>query len=105
MFKRLMNAALVFGMAAIAPPAFAQTHCAPRDVVVERLQKAYSEQLTSGGLTQGDPAKSVVEIWTSKETGSFTVLVSTASGLSCIVAAGTEFFEAAPIKKSDGIPS
>ncbi|MBO9463765.1 hypothetical protein TRP8649_00306 [Pelagimonas phthalicica] len=105
MFKRLVNAALVFGMAAIAPPAFAQSHCAPRDIIVSKLQEKYSEQLTSGGLTQGDPAKSVVEIWTSKETGSFTVLVSTATGISCIVAAGTEFFEAEPVKKVDGIPS
>lgn len=33
-------------------------------------------------------AKTVLEVWTSPETGSFTVLVSHANGLSCIVSSG-----------------
>ncbi|WP_419740610.1 hypothetical protein [Ruegeria sp.] len=46
-----------------------------------------------------------MEVWTSRETGSYTVLVTHANGLSCIVAVGTDFFEAIPKVKVDGTPS
>ncbi len=51
MFKRLFSAALVFGAAAIAPPAMAQTvTCLPRDALVSSLETAHGERLTGGGL-------------------------------------------------------
>lgn len=34
-----------------------------------------------------------MEVWTSKETGSYTVLVTNANGISCIVAVGTDFLK------------
>ena len=104
MFKRLFALALTFGMAATAPPAFAQT-CAERAHVIAKLQKSYSEELTFGGLQKTRGAQSVMEVWTSKETGSYTVLVTQANGISCIVAVGTDFFEAIPKVKVDGTPS
>eukprot|EP00903_Cladosiphon_okamuranus_P020197 g18537.t1 len=52
MFKRLISSALVFGMAAIAPPARAQ-NCAPREIVVERLERQFNETLSSAGLQSG----------------------------------------------------
>lgn len=86
MFKRTLSAALVFGVAAIAPPAaHAQTNCAPRDVLIERLEERYSERLTGGGLQN---ANTLLEVWASDKTGSFTVLMSRADGISCIVASG-----------------
>ncbi len=104
MFKRLFAIALTFGMAATAPPAFART-CAEREHVIDRLQKSYSEELAFGGLQKTRGAQSVMEVWTSKETGSYTVLVTQANGISCIVAVGTDFFEAIPKVKVDGTPS
>ncbi|MBO9434387.1 hypothetical protein J7394_09240 [Ruegeria sp. R13_0] len=104
MFKRIFAVALTFGMAATAPPAFAQ-NCAEREHVVDKLQKSYSEELVFGGLQKTRGAQSVMEVWTSRETGSYTVLVTHANGLSCIVAVGTDFFEAIPKVKVDGTPS
>ena len=105
MFKRLFGIALAFGMAATAPPAFAQQNCAQRDDVIAKLQDSYSEQLAFGGLQKSRGAQSVMEVWTSEETGSYTVLVTHANGLSCIVAVGTVFFEAIPKIKVEGTPS
>ena len=97
MFKRLLALSLTFGMAALAPPAFA-ANCALRDTVVERLQGKYAEQLTVGGLQSGGNAQSVLEIWASDETGTFTVLMTNANGINCVMAAGTDFFKASPIE-------
>ena len=104
MFKRLLGLALTFGMAATAPPAFAAT-CGTRDSVVDQLQSKYSEQLKFGGLQETRGAKSVMEVWSSPESGTFTVLLTQANGISCIVAAGTDFFEAIPKPVVDDTPS
>lgn len=86
MFKRLFSAALVFGAAAIAPPALAQAvTCLPRDVLVSSLETAHGEQLTGGGLQN---QARVIEIWSSDKTGSFTVFVTRTDGIACIVATG-----------------
>ncbi|UAB88830.1 hypothetical protein I5192_16655 [Ruegeria sp. SCSIO 43209] len=104
MFKRLFAITLTFGMAATAPPAFAQ-NCAEREHVITKLQDNYSEELTFGGLQKSRGGQTVMEVWTSKETGSYTVLVTQANGMSCIVAVGTDFFEAIPKIKAEGTPS
>ncbi len=104
MFKRLLGIGLTFGMAATAPPVLAQG-CAQRDAVVAKLQDSYSEELTFGGLQKTRGTQSVMEVWSSKETGTYTVLLTHANGVSCIVAAGTDFFEALPKMKAKGTPS
>ena len=93
MFKRLLSVTLVFGMAGAAPPVFASA-CAERESVVEQLKTKYDERLTVGGLHNGTDAQSIVEIWSSEKTGTFTVLLTHATGITCVVAAGTDFFEA-----------
>ena len=91
MFKRLISAALVFGMAANGPPALAQT-CAPREVIVERLKNTFDERLSSAGLQSGQPVDLVIEIWSSQNTGTFTILMSHPKGVSCMVASGRDYF-------------
>ncbi|KUJ76618.1 hypothetical protein [Ruegeria profundi] len=104
MFQRLIGISLAFGMAATAPPAFAK-NCAQREHVIAKLQDSYSEELVFGGLQKTSGAQAVMEVWTSKETGSYTVLVTHANGMTCIVAVGTDFFEAMPKDKLKGEPS
>ncbi|WP_420585503.1 hypothetical protein [Ruegeria sp.] len=104
MFKRLFGIAMAFGMAATAPPALAQG-CAQREHVIAKLQDSYSEELVFGGLQKTRGAQAVMEVWTSKETGSYTVLVTQANGISCIVAVGTDFFQAIPKIALKGEPS
>jgi len=91
MFKRITKSALLFGAAALAPPAYAAS-CAARETVIERLQEQFSEQLAAGGLQSTRPVKTMVEVWASPETGTFTILLTNPNGLTCVVAAGTDFF-------------
>ena len=90
MYKHFL-AALV-AISAVMTPAYA-AQCGPRDAVVDKLSSKYSEKLTAGGLQKTKKAAAVVEVWASPETGTFTVLMTNANGTTCIVAAGTDFFE------------
>lgn len=85
MFKRTVTAALIFGTLALAPPVQARTICAERTVIVERLTKGFHESYQGAGLQS---ATSLVEIWSSDETGSWTMLLSKADGTSCVIASG-----------------
>ena len=91
MFKRIAAAALVLGMAAMAPPALAQqAKCGPRDRIVDQLAEKYGEVSQGAGLRS---TTQVVEIWSSKETGSWSILVTHANGTSCLLAAGQNWVE------------
>ncbi len=85
MFKRVFAMAVVFGVASLAPPALAQTaRCLPRDVLVQALETKYAESLTGGGLQS---AQQLIEVWSS-QSGSFTVFITRADGVACIMATG-----------------
>jgi len=92
------------GFILVSVPGFAQ-NCAAREHVTAKLRDNYSEELRFGGLQMARGAQSVMEIWVSRETGSFTVLVTQANGLSCIVAVGTDFFETILSDEKDGDPT
>ena len=70
MFKRILSAALVFGMAALAPPVLAQQNCAPRDAIVEQLTEKYGEVIRGGGLHSDSQ---FFEVWSSKVTGTWSI--------------------------------
>jgi len=91
MFKRQFTAALVFGAAALAPPAFAQDKfvCLERETLVLSLENRYQESLHGAGLQS---PQMLLEIWTSGDTGSFTVIATNADGKSCVVAFGQSWF-------------
>lgn len=93
MLKRLIALGLGLGAVITAIPAHAQD-CAQRDQVTSRLALEFSEQLTAGGLNAATGEGSIVEVWTSPETGTFTVIATDATGLSCILATGTDYFSA-----------
>ncbi|MVO17849.1 hypothetical protein [Parasedimentitalea huanghaiensis] len=104
MFKRLLGVSIIFGMAATAPPALAAS-CGVREDVIYQLENKYSEKLTSGGLQTAPAENSMVEIWSSDQTGTFTVLMTQANGISCIVAVGTDYFDVGPTKRPKGTAS
>ena len=103
MFKRLITYGLLVASTAVASPAYA-AYCATRDTVVERLQSRYSEQLTAAGLQNSSSDQTVVEVWSSPDSGTFTVLVTRADGQSCVVAAGTDFFNQVVVVGPAAIP-
>lgn len=62
--------------------------CGPRDKVVETLAQKYKESRRSIGLaTQGR----VMEVYASDESGSWTIVVTMANGMSCLIASGQAF--------------
>ncbi|OED49449.1 hypothetical protein AB838_06380 [Rhodobacteraceae bacterium (ex Bugula neritina AB1)] len=104
MFKRLLGLSLLFGMAATAPPALAAS-CGNREVMTQRLESGYSERLTAGGLQKSRAEATMIEVWSSDETGTFSVLVTHANGISCVVATGSSFFQIADKAPEPGTPS
>ena len=66
----------------------AASNCAPRDVVVDRLAARYGESRQSIGLGANN---AMVEVFASPETGTWTIIVTTAQGLTCMIASGQAF--------------
>lgn len=104
MFRSFIFAGCVVGATGLASSAQAMS-CAMRDTVVERLSSVYSEQLTAGGLQTSASSQSMVEVWSSPETGTFTVMMTNASGVSCIMASGTNWFLDEITSPPKGTPS
>ena len=74
--------------AAVAPllasPASAQAVCGDRSEIVSRLETAYQEKASAIGLAGNG---GIVEVYTS-EKGSWTILLTQPTGVSCLIAAG-----------------
>lgn len=66
------------------PGAAAQSVCAPRDAVVATLEKDYSEVPVSRGLSSNG---AVIEVLASPS-GTWTIVATRATGLTCMIAAG-----------------
>ena len=94
MYKRLISAALVFGMAATAPPALAvaQTLCADRAGVVDTLRKKHGENPIGIGLSGPHAA---FEIWRAKRSGSWTITITRPNNMTCILASGSHWLDGA----------
>ena len=100
----LSAALLVTATAATAAHA-QQSHsgvmlCGNRTVVLADLKGRYAEQPKSMGLANNG---AILEILTSK-TGSWTILVTTPKGMSCMMATG-EHWENLPLQTAGGIKS
>lgn len=102
MFKRIVSAGLVFGMAIVAPPAHAQTSCGERAAITAKLQENFREQHRASGL---ENSARIVEFWTSEETGTWTVLITHPNGTSCIAASGKAFVEYPKLTGMTGVSS
>lgn len=78
-----------FGILALAASQVqAQSNCAPRDMVIERLASGYGETRQSLGLGSSGQ---LVEVFASAETGTWTITVTLPSGMTCLVASGESF--------------
>lgn len=88
----------------LAAPAAADVDgaCAPRDIVVDRLADGYGEVFSGGGLQDGT---AVFEVWISEADGTWTILMTRADGVSCIMAAGTDWLPALASQQVRGKPA
>ena len=104
MFKYLMAGGVIIGAMITSLPAHA-ANCAKRDAVVERLQSKYSESFAGGGLQATQTSQTMVEVWASEKTGTFTVILTTPEGLACIVATGTDWYQGKLVAVAEGTES
>ncbi len=86
---RLLITALVF--LGIALPANAQMACGKRDAILEKLSGKFSEAPVAMGLSN---TGGVIEVLSSAEGGTWTIILTDPGGLTCLVAAG-EYWEVA----------
>ena len=60
------------------------TSCAPTVDLHDQLLQKYGEERLFAGLS----GQSVIELWSNPETGTWTIIVSTPEGMSCLLASG-----------------
>jgi len=78
-----------------------QRNCGPRELVVNRLAEGYGETRQSMGLGANN---AVIEVFASEESGTWTITVTSANGMTCLIASGQAFeelAEALPAKGND----
>ena len=100
--SHLVRAATAFTLLAATPAANAEETraCAERTRVVQKLQEKFGETLRSLGLHSDD---GVVEVYSSEETGTWTILMTRPDGMSCLLAAGQRWEQDIhPLKKPGG---
>lgn len=79
-------------MALAAPPAIGQAVCGDRLEIISRLESVYQEKPFAIGLAGN---VGVVEVYVSEE-GSWTILLTQPTGVSCLIAAGDNWEYLAP---------
>ncbi len=97
----MLSAGLFLGAATLVEAQGAQ-NCAPRDKVVERLAIKYGETRQSMGLGSNN---AVMEVFASVDSGSWTITVTMANGVTCLVASGQAFEELAEALPPLGDPA
>lgn len=80
---------LAFLLGSAAAAAAQPPNCAPRDLVIQRLAGRYGETLRNQGLLSRD--STMVEVFSSEETGTWTILMTRPDGLACLLAAGQQW--------------
>lgn len=81
----------------LASPA-ASANCADRGQVIGRLQTKFHEVQSGAGLQS---QQTIIEVWYSPDTRTWTILASGTNGISCILASGTNWY---PIEVKAGVP-
>jgi len=97
----LTAAAAIYVALATQANAQGPRNCGTRENVVTRLAEGFGETRQSVGIGANN---AVVEVFASDETGSWTIIFTMPTGMSCLVASGQSFEEVAealPAKGSD----
>lgn len=87
---------LVSAQGIAAQPA---ANCGPREAMVARLNDGYGETRQSIGLGANN---ALMELFASQQTGTWTITVTLASGLTCLIAAGQAFETLAETRPATG---
>lgn len=99
MTRRLLATIVAIGsFVPIGASAATPSNCADRQKVLERLDTAFGETRQSVGLGTNN---SMMEIFASEETGTWTITVTLPTGKTCLIASG-KAFENLPQQKVKG---
>ncbi|EEX09641.1 putative lipoprotein [Ruegeria lacuscaerulensis ITI-1157] len=80
------------------PAVVAAQNCVLRPDITDRLTDMFGEHQRGVGLATQNGNPIIIELWVAEETGSFTILITHPSGMSCMVAAGENYSDvAAPL--------
>lgn len=99
--SRIAAACLAALVTAPAPAQAEGGNCAPRERVVQRLADSFGESRQAIGLGANN---AVIEVFASDDTGTWTITVTMANGVTCLVASGQAYetlAEALPAKGDD----
>ena len=88
--------------AATAPATAQAANCGDRATVVERLARRWGESRQSIGLAADN---TVVEIFASTETGTWTITMTTPGGPTCLVASGEAWQDLAEALPNSDVPA
>ncbi len=83
----------------VTTSAQAEPQCNERDNVLELLAKKYKETPIAAGITNSG---GLVEVLSDANSGTWTIIVTTPQGMSCLVAAGEGWRQMDQIKIEDG---
>ena len=98
--KELAAFTLFFALlAAAGAQAQGLRHCAARETVMTRLAEGFGESRQSIGLGSNN---SVMELFASRETGTWTITVTLPNGMTCLVASGQAYEPLAEELASEG---
>lgn len=90
MEKLLIPAMLAGTVLTVPTGAAAENACAERARIVDQLKSKYDESHRASGL---ESDTKMVEIWTSSKSGTWTILITSTDGISCIAAAGRNWLD------------
>ena len=92
---------IMAALAILATSAEAQTNCAPRARVIERLADQYGESRHGIGLAANRTG--IAEIYVNDTSGTWSVVVTLPSGMACMVITGTNYSATtgAPVAQGD----
>lgn len=96
---RVLTLALTLALALAAPALASPPVCGERDVALRMLSEKYDEQPEAVGLGDGGH---LYEILVSEDRETWTILVTTPQGVSCMVASGRAWLELARTIKGEG---
>ena len=96
--KAMGAAALLIAMSAIPAAAAGSPQCAPRPEFLKQLSKQFHEEPVALGLTN---TGAVIEVLTSDDGSTWTMMISRPNGSSCLIAAGEGWEQGKPVVKGE----
>lgn len=95
---RVLILASLLAACAIPTQSDAQQPCGNRADIVAKLSDRYGESRVGSGLLN---PTTLIEVFRSSETGSWTIIRTNQSGVSCIMAVGQSWEESSPAPKGE----